>query len=376
MSACSAGNAGHISESSIFPPVSWPLLFNVPRLLLTRDGPVTVHPRYAIEMARWVIAASRSLKRRTRLAIMTSLAHFNLRAFKDLEKLSLAAGASSLLHRDGVLIVFRTQTGLEKARANLESWTSLGIPVEALPSTQVAELEPVLRGTQVGGLFFRTSGRCADPKGLGLRLFEALIGRGGQFTKCHVTTIAQQHRGVQIQTTQGEAVGDKVVICGGFGSAAILKRLGWNVPLASERGYHLMLPSSLALISRPVAFPEHYFIATPMNGGLRLAGTAEFCRPDAPPNYERADMLFPKALEFFPTLDRANANCWMGVRPSLPDGLPAIGSLPDMPDVLYAFGHGHSGLTWAGTTAELVSSLVAGSPSEFNLDDFDVRRFG
>lgn len=47
-----------------------------------------------------------------------------------------------------------------------------------------------------------------------------------------------------------------------------------------------------------------------------------------------------------------------GVRPSLPDSLPVISRAPNAHNVIYAFGHGHLGLTQAAGTAELVASLA------------------
>jgi len=65
----------------------------------------------------------------------------------------------------------------------------------------------------------------------------------------------------------------------------------------------------------------------------------------------------------------------MGFRPSLPDSLPVIGPASTEPRVLYAFGHGHLGLTQAPATAELVAALALGQAPAIDLAPFSAARF-
>ena len=134
------------------------------------------------------------------------------------------------------------------------------------------------------------------------------------------------------------------------------------MPLDTERGYHLMLPEEHGRLPFPVTSLERKFIMTPMEGGLRLAGTVEFAGLESPPNMQRAWQLHQLSQGLFRTdLSTANASPWMGFRPSLPDSLPLIDRVCDG-KVLLAFGHQHLGLTQAAITAEWIASL-AGSPA-------------
>lgn len=65
----------------------------------------------------------------------------------------------------------------------------------------------------------------------------------------------------------------------------------------------------------------------------------------------------------------------MGFRPSLPDSLPVIGPAPGEPRVLYAFGHGHLGLTQSAATGELVSQMLMGVQPGLDLQPFAAARF-
>jgi D-amino-acid dehydrogenase len=66
---------------------------------------------------------------------------------------------------------------------------------------------------------------------------------------------------------------------------------------------------------------------------------------------------------------------WLGFRPSMPDSLPVIGAAPECPGALFAFGHGHVGLTSAASTAVLIADLVAGRQPMIDVEAFRPDRF-
>jgi D-amino-acid dehydrogenase len=156
--------------------------------------------------------------------------------------------------------------------------------------------------------------------------------------------------------------------------------LGDAVPLDTERGYHVMIRDPEAMPRLPVGASEGKFFATPMDGGLRIAGTVEFAGLEAPPDWARADTLLRQAQAMFPSLARqlpeARVTRWLGFRPSLPDSLPVIGAAPRRRNVVYAFGHGHVGLAGGAPTGRLVADLIAGRKPAIDLSPFRVERFG
>jgi D-amino-acid dehydrogenase len=115
--------------------------------------------------------------------------------------------------------------------------------------------------------------------------------------------------------------------------------------------------------------------AIPMEEGLRICGGVEFGGLEAPPTPARFDQLIQSAREMFPGLKVEGGTRWMGHRPSLPDSLPLIDRAIRFPNVVYAFGHGHMGLSWAPTTGRFVASLVNRQPVNFDLAPFRLARF-
>jgi D-amino-acid dehydrogenase len=65
----------------------------------------------------------------------------------------------------------------------------------------------------------------------------------------------------------------------------------------------------------------------------------------------------------------------MGHRPSLPDSLPVIGRSRHASNALFAFGHGHVGLTAAAPTGEIIADLVAGHEPFLDTAPFAADRF-
>ena len=182
-------------------------------------------------------------------------------------------------------------------------------------------------------------------------------------------------RVVGVNTTAGPLGADDFVIAAGAWSRQLVRELGFDLPLETERGYHVMVPDSGVNLRNTVMDTHGKFVATPMSGGLRIAGTVELASVDAPPDYRRADVLLEGARELLPNLDGASATQWMGCRPSLPDGLPAIGPLPAHDNVFAAFGHAHTGMVGAPHTGRVICALVGREPINFDLTPFVPDRF-
>jgi len=168
---------------------------------------------------------------------------------------------------------------------------------------------------------------------------------------------------------------DWAVIAAGAWSGALAHALGDRVLLESERGYNTTLPSPGVALAREVIFAERKFVATPLSIGLRIGGAAEFGGLAAKANYRRSEALVKLASRYLPSLCSERGIAWAGHRPATPDSLPVIGPATRFGDILYAFGHGHLGLTLAATTGKLIADLVSGRPPPFDLGPYSISRF-
>ncbi|MDF3834792.1 FAD-dependent oxidoreductase [Cupriavidus basilensis] len=376
MHGVSFGNAGYLSEANIFPPATPDLVRQLLKLMLDKEGPLVVRLSYACRLVPWAIRAMATLKPEPYKRVLSSMASLTSSAIAELDELTKEASAEHLVTRQGGLVVFKTEAALEAKCRALPVWNSFALAAERVSAAYLQELEPALSKDIIGGIYFPNAGRCSNPRGLGVHYAKRLIDSGALIRREEVRVVNLGASGeAEVVTTEGAYKADKVVVAAGYLSKDLLTPFGYKVPLAAERGYHLMLPSSQIELRRPVVFGEPFFAATPMDEGLRLAGTAEFAYADAKPNMARANMLLGLAKPYLPGINGLDAKPWMGVRPTFPDGMPAIGKVSGTQSVFYAFGHSHSGLTTSAITAKCVARLVrsAGLPidvSAFSLDRF------
>jgi D-amino-acid dehydrogenase len=374
-SGCSFGNAGHIALNRVGSVVSPSVLRRLPFLLADPQGPLSIESRHLLRMVPWGVRLLFALTPRSRDRVTQALRYLNEHALTEYDPLLEAAGCASLFKARGSIFVHSDKAKLEAAICEAALLRSAGVLVDVLTAEQIRQLEPAVGGPICGGLHFTGCGHCVDPFGLGQKFALAVERGGGSVVAAKVGRLARANHGWKINTNIGSFEAANVVIAAGYQSDELLRPLGYTVPLQSERGYHLMLPRPGVALSRPVAVIERAFIATPMSGGLRLAGTSEFTSRDRPMNERRSDLLFEHATPFFPGLDRSGASRWMGNRPMLPDSLPAIGRARRHPGLFYNFGHHHLGLTYAGVSASILSAAVLGKDDSFADANFNLSRF-
>jgi D-amino-acid dehydrogenase len=164
-------------------------------------------------------------------------------------------------------------------------------------------------------------------------------------------------------------------VAAGVWSKPLVRQLGYNVPLETQRGYHVTLPNPEVAPRRMVLSLDDKVAITPMRMGLRIAGTVELAGLSAPPNYERARNLLEIGSRIFPGLKSAGYTQWMGHRPCTPDSLPVLGRSPKQRNVFFAFGHGHQGLLAASKTGQVIAEIIGDRPASIDLRPFSVERF-
>jgi D-amino-acid dehydrogenase len=178
----------------------------------------------------------------------------------------------------------------------------------------------------------------------------------------------------QVWADAGPLAFDALVIAAGSWSRKLMRGLGDDAPLDTERGYHVMMENSIDL-RLPLLFADHKFSVTPMTDGIRLGGTVEFAGLEAPPNPKRWEIMAQRSRAVLPGLKAEMQSTWMGFRPSMPDSLPVIGPSPRHPNVYYAFGHGHLGLTLAAVTGRMIADMVANRTPVVEPTPYRITRF-
>lgn len=373
-SGASFGNAGTLAEYACMPVGNPALLRALPKLLLDPDSPFALRWPALLQLAPWLVQFVRQSLPTATHANALALAGLLAEALPAWEEMVKEADVADLLRRNGCLYLYRRESDFAKAAGGRALRAGFGVHQEVLTPGEVAALEPSLPPTGARGLYFPDSMNVTDPKTLMRRLLDAGTARGVSVAQA-VARLRVEAGGVRLNGSGIRIKANTVVVAAGAQSRALSMQAGDRIPLETERGYHLEFPTKAPLLNRPVCPVDLGFYMTPMTGRLRVAGTVELGGLAAPANPRRLALLDRGVRQFFPQLVRHSSE-WLGFRPSLPDSRPVIGPSRGSPKVIYAFGHGHLGLTLAPITARLVADLIAGRGDRDRLAPFAADRFG
>lgn len=371
----SAGNAGAFAFTDILPLASPGILKKAPKWLLDPLGPLTIPPAYALQIAPWLYRFWRACSPHAVAASTTAQTAMMDLSRAELEPFLAATGTLSMLRKDGNLQVYESEAEFRASLPGWEARTAHGIEFRHMAAEEMAEVQPGLSSRFIRGTFTPGWWSIADPKDYVLALAERFKANGGKILRAEVTGLQPKGEGVYIQTTGEPLTADKVVLAAGAFSHRIAATLGERIPLETERGYNTTLPAGALDLRCQVTFGSHGFVVSRLSTGIRVGGAVELGGLTLPPNYKRSEAMLRKAKAFLPDLKTEGGRQWMGFRPSLPDSLPAIGRSKALPNVVYAFGHGHLGLTQSSGTARIVADLLTDQNPPVDLTPFSPQRF-
>jgi len=375
--ATSYGNAGGIVTGAVTPTSTPALWREIPSMLLDPTGPVRLRWIYLPRIAPWLVRFLLAGRRGQVDRIAAALQPIVTRAYDAHRELADLAGIHDVLRPVGWLKAYETEAGFAESALERELMTQQGIRFEVLGADELRQLEPNLAPRYVKGLFQPDSAFASYPFRLIDGYARHFLQGGGRVLQERVRSIEPlEGKGVCVRAELGIHSFDTVVVAAGAWSRQFATQIGDRVSLDTERGYHLNLERGDAgELRRPVVFPERGFVLAPMQDGIRLTSGVELGGLEAPPNFAPIYKLLPLDRVALPGLSEKVTREWMGYRPSTPDSLPVIGRSPRCPSVIYAFGHGHLGLTLGPITGRLVASVVAGRQAEIDLSPYRPGRF-
>jgi D-amino-acid dehydrogenase len=376
----SFGNAGCLNKSSVVPMSMPGTIWNVPRWLSDPMGPLVIRWSYLPALAPWLIRFVRAGTPEKVKAQARALRGLLELSVPTLMPLVTAAGADDLVQVVGHLFVYRSE---EQWRKESASWTlrrDNGIVWDEFNANELRQLDPNLSREYVKGVLIRDNGHTTNPHRLVNSLAEAFCRQGGRIERKRATGFEFDGTSLKgIRTENGTLAADAAVVAAGIWSKSLASELGDRIPLETERGYHLIIRDPEVSPRIPIADADGKFVATPMETGLRFAGTVELAGLAAPPDWERARVLLKHAHRMFPALKETYSekrlSMWMGHRPSTPDSLPVIGRSRRSPDVIYAFGHGHVGMAASPMTGKVVAEIVGNQQTSIDIAPFSPARF-
>jgi D-amino-acid dehydrogenase len=372
----SFGNAGAIVNGSCAPTAMPGIVLDVMRMIRQPNSPLTIRPGYFHKILPWLVRfiwqsrSSAVYRNASNLHALTQHATESWRQLTDNTKLT------SLLKEKGWLKVYESEKTFAATSKARQLMNEMGTKFEILSGAQIHDLEPNLAPIFKVGFYQKDCLNIDNPQRLVQGMVDLFVSRGGAYQQFDVDVVLTENEKVSLRGPSGVVIADQVVVAAGAWSRSLAKQLGDDVPLDTERGYHLMLrESTRTLLNGPVVNGESSFVLSPMETGLRISSQVEFAGLKGIPEYTRVRSLLPIARRMLPELDLNEESVWMGFRPSLPDSLPVLGFSTQSNKVLYAFGHQHLGMTLGAITGLVIADLIAGRPPPTTVFPYRPNRF-
>ena len=308
--------------------------------------------------------------------IAESIAGVTLDSLSEHQEIANGTGAEKWIAPSDYLYLYRDRSAFEADSFGWNIRAAHGLKWQELEDDAFKDYDPVF-SPDIGFAVCMPDHGCITDPGQYVKDLAAHVERqGGGIIKAEAEDIVIENGNVTGVRASGETITcDDAVIATGVWSGPLARKLGVNVPLESERGYHVELWDPSFMPKTPVMIASGKFVATPMDGRLRLAGVVELGGLDAPPSREPFDLLLRHALAAMPGLTWARKTEWMGHRPATADSIPVIGAIPNAKGAYTAFGHHHIGLTAGPKTGRMLSQIITGANPNLDLSAYSPARF-
>ena len=372
--AASYGNAGHFSPYASVPVNRPDILTDVPAMLLSSTGPLALKWNYVPKMLPWFIKFIKNCSKKNMMhtaKYMHQILDLALPAYDELfEEVDL----SGLIENKGIMYIWNDQN-LKSRELEINIRNEIGAEQQLLNKKEIHDLEPNIKDVYHAGVFYKKARHAKNPGKIWVRLFENFIKKGGKFLKLNIQKLDFDEKKPVVRSEAQRFIFDKLVVCCGAFSKKLTDNLHENIPLDTERGYHIHFKGFDNLISRPVVFQNRGFGMTPMEQGLRVVGTVEFGGLNNPLSKSRIKNLVDNAKFLLDGLPDHHDDEWLGFRPTLPDYLPVIGPSKNYNNVFYSFGHHHLGWTLAAISGKIISKMISKENTNLDLKPYSSLRF-
>lgn len=362
-SGSSIGNAGWVIPARTLPMPSPGLHWEGLRMMVKPDSPLYIRPTALPGLTGWFTQFLKYCNAEAYQKGSEAMTSMSVHAHAGYDRL-VEDGLEFEMHADGLLSVFLNGDALENSLKDYEAMGRLGTgqPVK-MTAAEAREFEPELGPDVIGGILIKKA-RHIDPGTLLDALAGRLRERGAQLHfSTEVTGLVREGERITGVRTKNETVsGDHVVVATGAWAGALLRPLGYSVPLEAGKGYSLSYKVANPKLRTALFLEETKIACTPMGGGTRFAGTIEFSGINLNMDRRRLESIHRGIPQFLPKYDAGDvALQWVGMRPVTPDGLPVIGRIPGFENAFIASGHSTAGLALAPPTAERIAALIGGA---------------
>ena len=371
----SQGNGGVLANIAVVPVTTPGLARRAPAMLFDPDQPLFLRWRYLPKLAPFLRHYMKASKDDRVQATSKALAQLLHDAPDQHHALAAETGAEKYIRRGAYLFGYPSKSVFEADGYAWQVRKARGYAWREVDGEALGEIDPALRGRFGWGIICDHHGQITDPGAYVRALASSFEAAGGTLSTATVAAFKEsQGTALAVATDQGPVSADAFVLSTGAWSSPLARSVGVDVPLESERGYHVEFHNPSFTLRAPIMVAKGKFVVTPMDGRIRAAGVVEFGGLDAPPSKAPFDLLRRQMAELFPDLTYSHTTEWMGHRPAPADSIPVIGKSPRLNNVFLGFGHHHIGLTGGPKTGRWLAQMVTGAPGNEDLSLYSPSR--
>jgi glycine/D-amino acid oxidase-like deaminating enzyme len=373
----SFGNAGVLAACSVVPVTSPGLISKAPWMALDPNSPLFVRWRYLPRLAPWLVRYLKHANAADTRRISKGLAQLTTDTYAQHCALAGGTPAERWLQSSGYMFAYESRAAFA---ADAFAWSlrrEAGFTWQELEGDALRAYDPSLGATVGFGVLVQDHGFVLNPGGYisDLRDVATSLGAIAVPAEARAFRLAGDGSVQAVVTTNGEIEAGAVVVASGAWSKSLTAQLNLDVPLETERGYHVMFYGASLKPKQPTMLTSAKFVATPMADGLRCAGVVEFGGLDLPADKQPIDLILRRVKQAFPTLTYTHYDEWLGHRPAPSDSLPLLGEVPRHRGIFLAFGHHHVGMTTGAKTGRVLASLVNGQDPGLDIEPYTPARF-
>ena len=374
--SASFGNASWLSAPSITPVLTPGTIYKIPKMLFSSNGPLFLRFPGVIKILPWLLKYLTYSTKKKVNHISKNLEPLLRNSIDEHKKLAEGTNALQWIKETPYLYLYKNKQDYLKDSFSWNIRKNYGFNLIDIQSDELHELVPALSKEYTFAIKIENQGYIINSKKYLKDLLEGFKDLGGKIIEDEVIDIISNEKNIKAKTNNNEILSDDIVIAAGVFSDTLSKKYGANVPLQSERGYHLELRKTNIELKYPLM--NGYLklaIAPKPTNGIRFAGLVEFGSLKLKPNKKAYDLLMKNAKSMFPGISYGEKSEWSGHRPATIDSLPLIGKSPVNQKVFFAYGHHHIGLTAGPKTGELLTKNILRDNDQADLLPYNPNRY-
>ena len=370
----SYGNASWLSSPSITPVLMPGMFKKIPKMWLSKDGPLFLRFPGVLKMIPFLIKYLSYTKKEKVEHISKNLAFLLKDSIGEHRELAKGSKAERWIEDSPFLFIYKNKTDFENDSYTWSLRKKYGFELIEVQKEELNRIFPGLSQEYTFAIKIENQGYISNSQNYLDDLIDYYKSLGGEIIENEVLDINPSGDNFIIKLKNSDLFTEKVLISSGVYSGDFVKKFNVKVPIESERGYHLELFDTNIRINHPIMNGYLKLAITPRPTGIRFAGLVEFGSLNSKPNPKAFELLMRNAQSMFPGITFKRKMEWSGHRPSTVDSLPVIGASERSNNLFFAYGHHHIGLTAGPKTGKMIAKQILRDNDQFDLEAFNPHR--